>query len=510
MNSKDSNAQHPPTVFVLFGAGGDLSWRLIIPALFNLHVGKHLPEQFAIIGVDHQDYTDKSLAEHYRESIQQYSRYGSCSEDTWQSFLQLIHYHKGDITAQPCYDELADLIAKQNKAWGHHQHKEQIFYLATPPFLFSGIAKGLGTAGLSRDREYSRIVVEKPLGRSLETFNEINCVLRTYFKERQIYRIDHFLGKENVQNILAFRFANPIFEPIWNRNYIDSVTITVAETLGVEHRAAFYETAGAMRDMVQNHVLQLLCLVAMEPPVTFSADDIRDRRMGVMHSLRPISKDQVNRYAARGQYGIGWVNGAKVVGYREEEGINPNSNTETYCALQLHVDNWRWQGVPFYLRTGKRLSAKVSEISIRFRDVPHQAFPASAGLNARPAQLIIRLQPDEGIILKFLAKQPGQELVLRPVDMRFSYSDSFKAPSPDAYETLLWDIMRNDATLFVRSDQVEAAWELLMPILDVWENNQAVSFPNYSAGTWGPETAELLASREGRSWFNPALFEFIK
>ncbi|BAW80691.1 glucose-6-phosphate 1-dehydrogenase [Candidatus Nitrosoglobus terrae] len=503
----DPNQQllHQPTVLVLFGAGGDLSWRLIVPAIFDLYVNKHLPEKFMLIGVDRQDYKQQSLADHYREAIKQYSRYGIPNEQTWQSFVQLIHYYQGDITDQNYYTQLAEILAEQDRAWD--QLAEKVFYLATPPFLFASIAKALGVAGLGKERSETRIILEKPLGRDLVTFHEINETLSAHFHEQQIYRIDHFLGKETVQNILALRFANPIFEPIWNQGYIDSIVITVAETLGVEHRASYYERAGTLRDMVQNHLLQLLFLVAMEPPVTFDADDVRNRKMDVMHALRPILENEVQRYAARGQYGPGWVEGIKVLGYREEEGVSPDSNIETYCALELHVDNWRWQGVPFYLRTGKRMPMKVSEISIRFRDVPHQAFPASAGLNAQPARLIIRLQPEEGIVLKFLAKQPGQHLILRPVEMRFSYKETFSLPSPTAYETLLWDIMRGDATLFTRADQLEAAWRLLMPVLDVWESNPGVNFPNYSAGSWGPDSAGILITRSGRSWLTPTLHD---
>ncbi|ADE15913.1 glucose-6-phosphate 1-dehydrogenase [Nitrosococcus halophilus Nc 4] len=500
-----NHPQQQPTVFVLFGAGGDLSWRLILPALFNLYLDKYLPEQWLLIGVDRQDYDQHSLAQHYREGIQQYSRRGIPDDKTWQSFSQALRYQQADITDPTSYTQLAKALVEQDKTW--HGKAERVFYLATPPFLFADIAKGLGEANLAKARQRARIVVEKPLGHDLESFRGINQALNHYFQESQIYRIDHFLGKETVQNILALRFANPIFEPIWNRRYIDHIAITVAETLGVEHRANYYEGAGALRDMVQNHLLQLLCLVAMEPPVVFDAHDLRDRRMDVMHAIRPISAEEVQRYAARGQYGAGWMNGTQVPAYREEKGVAPDSNTETYCALEFHVDNWRWQGVPFYLRTGKRLPVEASEISIRFQDIPHQAFPTSAGLNAQPAQLVIRLQPEEGIVLKFMAKQPGPHLVLRPVEMRFSYQEAFQATSPTAYETLLWDIMKGDATLFTRADQVEAAWRLLMPILEVWEANPATDFPNYRAGTWGPEAAEVLIAHSGRSWLAPTLPE---
>jgi glucose-6-phosphate 1-dehydrogenase len=301
------------------------------------------------------------------------------------------------------------------------------------------------------------------------------------------------------------RFANPMFEPIWNSRYVDHVTITVAETLGVEHRGGYYEHAGALRDMVQNHLMQLLCLVAMEPPVAYDANDVRGKKLDVLRALRAIPHDAVPDFAARGQYGEGWIHGTHMPSYRTEPDVDRQSNTETYAALKLYVDNWRWQDVPFYLRTGKRMSADVSEISIRFRDVPHRAFPVQAGLNARPARLIIQMQPEQGIVLKFMAKQPGSPLRLRPVDMRFSYKEAFQCGSPDAYETLLWDMMMGDATLFMSADQVEVAWQFLMPILEVWAENPAPDFPNYAAGSWGPESAEALIARDGKSWLTPTL-----
>jgi len=334
---------------------------------------------------------------------------------------------------------------------------------------------------------------------------QLNRTLSANFLEPQIFRIDHYLGKETVQNILAFRFANALFEPIWDRRYVDHVAITVAEEIGVEHRGGYYDRAGALRDMVQNHLLQLLYLVAMEPPVSFDAEEIRNKKADVLHAVRPISHAAVHDSAARGQYGRGWVKGQTVVAYREEEGVDPDSVTETFAALELFVDNWRWQDVPFYLRTGKRLAKTVSEISIRFRAVPHQSFPPEATLDWLPARLVICIQPNEGIVLKFQAKQPGPRMRLRPVDMRFSYRETFHAPSPDAYETLLWDVMTNDATLFTRADQVEVAWSLLTPVLEVWASSPPSDFVNYTAGTWGPEAAEVLIARDRRSWLQPVV-----
>jgi len=366
--------------------------------------------------------------------------------------------------------------------------------------MFGEIPKRLGEAGLTHERELARIVIEKPIGCDLESARELNAILAGSFEESQIFRIDHYLGKETVQNILAFRFANPLFEPIWNRRYVDYVAVTAAEEVGVEHRGGYYDRAGALRDMVQNHLMQLMCLVAMEPMVSFDADEIRNKKVDVLHAVRPMHHDAVHQYVVRGQYGKGWIGGKGVCGYREEDGVSPGSQTETFVALKLFLDNWRWQGVPFYLRTGKRLARQVSEIAIQFRAVPHQAFPAEATLDWLPARLVMSIQPDEGIVLRFQAKHPGRKMSLRTVQMQFNYQDTFAARSPDAYETLLWDVMKNDATLFMRADQVEAAWRLLMPVLDVWAVAPPSDFPNYAAGTWGPEAAQGLLAEQGHSW----------
>lgn len=491
------------TSIVLFGAGGDLAQRLIVPALFNLFIDHQLPEQFLLIGVDRKDMDDAALVAHYQESVALFSRRGVPTAADWQAFAARIRYRKVDVMAVEDMLQLGAHLKELEAAWP--RPAVRVFYMAVPPSLFAPIATGLGKAGLAEPREQTRIVVEKPLGHDLESFRSINNALCANFEERQIYRIDHFLGKETVQNILAMRFANPIFEPIWNRRYIDHVAITVAETLGVEGRAGYYEHAGALRDMVQNHLFQLLCVVAMEPPVSYDADDIRNKKLDVLRALRPIPRDAVSEFATRGQYGAGWIEGVKMPGYREEPGVDPKSNTETYAALKLYIDNWRWQDVPFYMRTGKRMSAAVWEISVRFRDVPHHAFPASSGLNAQPARLVIQMQPEQGIVLKFMAKEPGAQLRMRLVDMRFSYSQAFNVQSPDAYETLLWDVLCGDQTLFMRADQVEAAWRVLMPVLDAWANNVAPDFPNYASGSWGPEAAEVLVANAGDSWLVPTL-----
>jgi glucose-6-phosphate 1-dehydrogenase len=483
---------------VLFGAMGDLAWRLVGPAIYDLYCKQQLPEHFRLLGVDRSIDNEKFIAR-LRDSAQNFSHAEAFNDSKWQSFVDCVDSFSMDLNDTAAYDELKGHLRQQDAS----NPVTIVFYFAIPPKLFAAVAGGLASSGLAEDREQVRVVVEKPLGHDLESFRSINQTLTQYFDEKQIFRMDHFLGKETVQNILALRFANPIFEPIWNRRYIDHITITVAETLGVEHRAGYYEQAGALRDMVQNHLMQLMCLVAMEPPVAYDAEDIRNRKLDVLLACRKISPERIFDSAVRGQYDNGWIEGESVVKYRDEAGVGKKSNIETYAALRLWVDNWRWQGVPFYLRTGKRMTQAVSEISIRFRDVPHNAFPAVTGLNTEPVRLVIQIQPQQGVILKFMAKEPGTPLRLRPVDMRFSYSDAFDMQSPSAYETLLHDVLQGDATLFMRSDQVEAAWALLQPVLDAWAQNPASDFPNYRAGSWGPEAAERLVASEGHAWLTP-------
>ena len=500
-----TNAQPGPTVFVIFGGAGDLTFRKLIPALFDLSQDRSLPEQFAIIAVDRIKLGDNAFRRRLHEGVNQFSRFGKAKAAVWDQFAKHIHYASGDFKQAATYTALARQCVRLEKEWGVRAHR--IFYMATPPSLFGDIPKYLGEAGLARDCEWSRIVVEKPIGHDLPSALALNAVLAAHFAETQIYRIDHYLGKETVQNLLAFRFANPLFEPLWNRRYIDYVTITVAETVGVEHRGGYYDHAGALCDMVQNHLLQLLCLVAMEPMVSFQADEIRNKKVDVLHAIRPIHQDAIQQSAVRGQYGPGRAGVKKAPGYREAEGVARDSQTETFAALRLFIDNWRWQDVPFYLRTGKCLPRQASEISIQFRAVPHQSFPPEASLGWQPSRLVLCIQPEEGIVLGFQAKYPGARMQLRPVDMRFSYRGSFDVPSPDAYETLLWDVMKSDATLFMRADQVEAAWQLLMPVLEAWQNTAPSDFPNYAAGTWGPEEAQGLLA-QGHRW--PLLTELTR
>ncbi|HXP59227.1 MAG TPA: glucose-6-phosphate dehydrogenase [Dongiaceae bacterium] len=492
-----TNGQPEPTVFVIFGGAGDLTWRKLVPALFDLYQDGSMPVHFSIIGVDRVPLSDEKLRRRLHEGVKQFSSQGTVKNGKWSEFAGHIRYAQGDFKKLQTYTALGEECAKLEKEWGAKVHR--VFYMATPPSMFGEIPKYLGEAGLARDREWTRLVVEKPIGYDLASARALNAVLAAHFEESQIFRIDHYLGKETVQNILAFRFANPLFEPIWNRRYVDCVTITAAESVGVEHRGGYYDRAGALRDMVQNHLMQLLCLVAMEPMVSFDADEIRNKKVDVLHAVRPIRRDEVHQCVVRGQYGEGWVDGKKVPGYREEDGVSPASQTETFVALRLFLDNWRWQGVPFYLRTGKRLTRHASEITIQFRGVPHQSFPAESTVDWQSSRLVMSIQPDAGIVLRFQAKHPGPKMHLRSVEMQFNYQDAFAARSPEAYETLLWDVMKNDATLFMRADQVEAAWRWLVPVLEVWAAAPPSDFPNYAAGTWGPEDTQALLG-PGHSW----------
>jgi glucose-6-phosphate 1-dehydrogenase len=498
------NAPRPPepVVFIIFGGAGDLTWRKLIPSLFTLHLNRSLPEQFAIIGVDRAAFTDVTLRARLRAGVRQFSDPGPIKPREWNEFAARISYQRADFAAAGTYRILAKHLAALDESWG--AKATRIFHLATPPSLVGVIPKLIAAAGLARERTRSRIVVEKPIGSDLESARRLNATLKRSFQEAQIFRIDHYLGKETVQNILAFRFANPMFEPIWNRRYVDFVTITVAEDVGIGHRGGYYDKAGELRDMVQNHLMQLLCLVAMEPPVFYGADEIRNKKVDVLHALRPIPPEDVSARAVRGQYGRGSIQGKRVCGYLEEQDVAKDSQTETFAALKLSVDNWRWQDVPFYVRAGKRLPRQLTEIVVHFRRVPHRSFPASAMPDWQPARVVICIQPDEGIVLQIHAKQPGGLMRLRLVDMQFSYRKTFKVPSPPAYATLLHDVMINDATLFMRSDQVEAAWAALMPVLESWDATAPGNFPNYEAGSWGPGESDTLLMRESHTWFASA------
>ena len=487
-----------PTIFIILGATGDLAWRKLIPAIYNLYLDKWIPDEFAVIGVSHHKMAEKEFQKHLHEGVDRFSRRGKSKKSEWDKFEKHLSYQKGEYNVTSTYSTLEKQIKKLEKQL--KTSATRIFYMAVPPNGFEEIALKIGASKLAENKLLSRIVIEKPFGHDLESAKHLNNLLHTIFDESQIYRIDHYLGKETVQNILAFRFANALFEPTWNRNYIDHVQITVAEQLGVENRGNYYETAGALRDMIQNHLLQLLCLITMEPPVSFEADEVRNRKVDVLNALRKIHTGEVHQYAVRGQYGVGWIQGEKVKGYRQEPDVDKNSTKETFAAVKLFIDNWRWQGVPFYLRTGKRLNETNSSITIQFKPVPHQSFPPEATGNWKPNNLVLNIQPHMGIRMRFQAKRPGLKMVLYPVDMQFNYNESYTSGTPEAYETLLLDIMEGDSTLFMRADQVEAAWKALMPIINAWDTNPSVNFPNYEAGMQGPEDAEALIAKDGHSW----------
>jgi glucose-6-phosphate 1-dehydrogenase len=489
-----------PSVLVLFGATGDLAHRKVVPALYQLWRTNLLPHEFVVLCIGRRPYSADDLRAEFRTSLEKYSRVLPLDDAAWRSFASRIIYQQLDFADAAAYDTLAanleDIDAEHSNRGNH------LYYLATQPSAFAEIVAQLGRVGLDHEHHdggWRRIIIEKPFGHDLGSAIRLNREVGKVFRESQVYRIDHYLGKETVRNLLVFRFGNGIFEPIWNRRHIDHIQITVAEAIGVENRGAFYEETGASRDFLQNHLLQLMSLVAMEPPATFEADPLRDEKVKVMRAVSDMTPERVRRDVVRGQYGPGWVNAQPVPGYREEPEVDPQSETETFIAARLEVDDWRWSGVPFYLRSGKRLPKRATEIAIQFKEVPHRLFRESAA-EPEPNLLAMRIQPDEGIMLRFGAKVPGLGIDVRAVNMDFTYGSAFSVDSPDAYETLILDALLGDASLFTRADEVEAAWSIVTPIIDTWVDEDPPDFPSYAAGTWGPEEAEELLARDGRRW----------
>ncbi len=489
-----------PFALVIFGASGDLTRRKLIPALWSLYAARTLPEPFTIVGTARTELSDEAFRGQMREAVASFARVKIPAAMVWDRFAQNLVYVPGDPSRPDLYPRLKERLETLERSRGGPTNR--VFYAATPPSLYDDIADNLGAAGLAQATSgWTRVVIEKPFGRDLDSARALNRQLTSVFNEEQIYRIDHYLGKETVQNILVFRFANGIFEPLWNRSHVAEVQMTVAETIGVEGRGSYYEEAGALRDMIQNHMLQLLCLIAMEPPVSFDAGPVRDEKNKVLQAMRPIDPAKVDEVALRAQYGPGYVGGRAVPGYRQEKGVKPDSTTETYAALRLQLDNWRWAGVPFYLRTGKRLAKRVSEIAIRFHRTPHLIFRrGNTGL--MPNVLLIRIQPDEGISLTVAAKEPGPDLKLGPVTLDFKYNEVFGGEPPEAYERLLLDVINGDPTLYARGDWVECAWQLLQPVIDTWSATPA-SLPIYEAGSWGPAEADPFITRDGGAWRSP-------
>jgi glucose-6-phosphate 1-dehydrogenase len=489
-----------PCAIVIFGASGDLARRKLIPALFELAANKCLARCFVIIGFARTPMSDDAFGAAAAEAVRQSGETKSHDEDALRSFVQAFTYVPGGYDDPEAFQKLERRLKELDRE--HHLEGNRLYYLATPPDIYPLIIGELGQAHHARHpngKSWTRIIIEKPYGRDLDSARRLNRTVLDVFDESQVYRIDHYLGKDTVQNLLVLRFGNGIFEPLWNRNYVDHVQITAAEDLGIERRAAFYETAGAARDMIQSHVLQLTALVALEPPAAFDATAVRNEKIKVLQAIRPFTPETVGRDVVRGQYGPGAVGGRSVLGYRQEPGVPPDSATETLVAARLSIDNWRWADVPFYLRTGKRLPRHVTEIAIQFRRAPHLVF---RGQGLDPNALVLNIQPEEGISICFHAKLPGQEMRLKHVAMDFRYRAAFGGGERSAYATLLNDCMRGDATLFDRADGVETAWALVDPILEAWRG-RAPAFPNYAAGSWGPREADLLLERDGRHWRKP-------
>lgn len=489
---------------VIFGGSGDLSKRRLVPALFELHREGQLPAETAIVSHARTGESDGNYRAEMKAAVARFARTQPVGESAWASFESRLYFHRGDLKVADDFASLGVSLGEIEKERGLSGNR--LFYLAIPPSGIESAVDGLGAAGLVYPAEHSpwsRVIVEKPFGHDLDSARRLNGVVGRVFHERQVFRIDHYLGKETTQNILVFRLGNGLFEPLWNRRYVDHVQITVGESIGVEGRGLFFEEAGMLRDVVQNHVLQLLCLVAMEPPVAFEPDAVRDEKLKVLRSIRPQTPEEILRDTVRGQYAAGAVDGRAVPGYRDEPNVHPFSLRETYAAWKVQVENWRWAGVPFYLRAGKRMPKRVTEIAIVFKTPPIAFFRKASVPRHQQNVLVLRIQPDEGIALRFGAKRPGAEMTIEPVKMDMKYSESFGVSSPEAYERLLMDALNGDGTLFARRDEVEVAWEHVTGVLDTWRENPPQDLPNYESGTWGPEAAVALMARDGRSWRRP-------
>lgn len=488
-----------PCVVVIFGASGDLTKRKLVPALYRLSQERLVPAEFAIIGVARRDMSHGEFRSAMRDAIAEFSESKKVDDAVWDSFSKGLYYLPSSFDDPDGYRRLAALLEQVDKE--RNTAGNRVFYLSVAPDSFPVIIQQLGNAGLAKPKgnSWTRIIIEKPFGHDLESARALNKEANAVFREDQVYRIDHYLGKETVQNLLVFRFANSIFEPIWNRQHIDHVQITNAESVGVEGRGGYYEGTGVVRDMIQNHVFQVLSIVTMEPPINLSANAVRDEKIKVMEAVRPFGREDVKDIAVRGQYGPGYVNGKAVPGYRQEPGVNPESPTETFAALKLYFDNWRWADVPFYIRSGKRMPKRVTEIGIKFKRVPHRLFGAAMTEALEENALIIRIQPDEGITLRFDSKVPGQQTRIRSVNMDFRYGASFGVQLAEAYERLLLDCILGDSTLYARRDMAERGWEIVTPILEEWADTKP-DFPNYEAGTWGPKASDELLAKEDRRW----------
>jgi glucose-6-phosphate 1-dehydrogenase len=489
-----------PCILVIFGATGDLTGRKLIPALYNLSLDGQLPGHFACIGFARRPQTNESFRQDMLDAVNKFSRNRPVDPEVWHAFNNQLFYHQSEFHEDKGYESLRRLMEHLDKQFGTKGNR--LFYLSTQPSFFPLIIEKLSQHGLIYDADkihdkWSRVIIEKPFGHDLKSAQQLQKEISAHLTESQIYRIDHFLGKETVQNLLVFRFTNSIFESIWNNNYIDQVQISVCEELGIGTRGRLWEESGMLRDIVQNHMMQLISLVAMEPPASLKADAIHAEKIKVLNAIRPLPQKNLSEAVVRGQYGLGYINGTEVKGYRQEDNVSPTSNVESYAALKLFIDNWRWNGVPFYLRAGKRMPKRATEITIIFKKAPGYLFQKDA-FNANI--LVIRIQPDEGISLKMNCKIPGLSNLIQPVDMDFQYGTYFGAAPPEAYERLICDCMAGDNTLFARADEALTSWQLLTPILDYWAQEKPKDFPNYAAGTWGPQAADDLLARDGNHW----------